>query len=233
MSIQDHSTVIQKGIVLHNKKIAEHTFHLKIQSEDFKSMEYIAGFTLEIYLGNPLEQPETENRKYSFWDYDPVYNNADIAICTFSKGKGANWIKNIKQEDILYFKQPKGKLLVDNNAENYLLIGDTTSLSHLYEINRNLSISKNIFSFIYVSQSQDIFPDIDLSYPLNFHIINPVSAEIILKKIIEKLPDNLDNTIAYIFGEPETCITIHNYFKKDRNFPLQNLRTKPFWKTNK
>ncbi|NCT73728.1 MAG: hypothetical protein GXC78_04310 [Chitinophagaceae bacterium] len=196
---------IQSGSVLENKQIASHTFHLKIQSSDFIRMKYIAGFTADFFLGNPLVDLHCEDRKYSFWNYEPVYQVADFAICTFSNGKGAEWIQTLKKGDSVFFKPPEGKLLADNNAGNYLLIGDITSLSHLYEINRNLSISKNIFSFIYAQQKADLFPDIDNSFPLNHHIINSTPPDIVVKEISRCLPENLDDTIAYIFGHPEIC----------------------------
>lgn len=230
MSYQKESTV-HSGTVLQNKKIAAHTFHLQIQSNDFANMQYIGGFTLDIFLGNPFEEAFCQDRKYSFWNYEPVYHIADFAICTFSNGKGAEWIQKLQPGDPIFFKPPKGKLLVDNSAENYLLIGDITSLSHLYEIHRSLAVSKNIFTFIYAQQETDFFPDIDHSFPFNHHIINPVVTDTVVDTIISLLPRSLDNTIAYIFGHPEICIVLHNYLKHNKNLPIQNLRTKPFWKT--
>ena len=233
MSNQEDKTNTQSGIVLEKQQIAKHTFHIKIQSADFALMKYIPGFTTNIFLGNPYYEKDCECRKYSFWNYEPIHQIADFAICTFSKGKGAEWIQTIPEGDTIYFQQPKGKLLIDNSQIHYLLIGDITSLSHLYEIHRNLSVSKNIFSFIYGEQQADIFPDIDKSYPFNYHIINPISSDEILNSIIKKLPEKSENTIAYIFGHPETCIKVHNYLKTERNISIQNLRTKPFWKTDK
>lgn len=182
MSITKGNPAIQSGIVLEKKQISAHTFHLKIQSNYFAEMQYIPGFTMDIFLGNPIYNLQIEKRKYSFWNYEPVCQVADFAICTFSNGKGAEWIQ-------------------------LLQAGNTV-------------------------QQADIFPDIDLSYPLNFHIINPTSADIILNKIIDTMPINLGNTIAYIFGHPDICITIHNFLKKESNFMVHNLRTKPFWKSD-
>lgn len=95
---------VQTGFVLEKKQIAAHTFHLKIQSEDFAMMQYVPGFTVDIYLGNPSEDDNCEDRKYSFWNYEPVYHTADFAICTFSKGRGVEWIQRIQQGDRIYFK---------------------------------------------------------------------------------------------------------------------------------
>lgn len=233
MSNTQEKTNIQSGIVLEKQQIAEHTFHIKVQSAEFALMKYIAGFTTNIFLGNPYYEKDCEYRKYSFWNYDPIHQVADFAICTFSQGKGAGWIQTLQQGDTIYFQSPRGKLLIDNSEIQYLLIGDITSLSHLYEIYRNLSVSKNVFSFIYAQQQADIFPDLDQSYPFDYHIINPILSDEILNSIIKIVPDRVENTIAYIFGHPETCIKVHNYLKTERNISIQNLRTKPFWKTDK
>lgn len=221
---------IHTGLVTGKRKIAAHSFHLKIQSDDFAQMQYVPGFTVDVFLGNPLVDPGCEDRKYSFWNYEPVYQTADFVICTFSNGKGAEWVKKIKTGDPVFFRPPKGKLLADNSADNYLLIGDVTSLSHLYEINRNLAISKNIFSFIYAERQADIFPDMDGSFPFHHHIISTGQPDDIISAIIHHLPEKTDNTIAYILGHPDVCISLHRYLNQDRQFPLQQLKTKPFWK---
>lgn len=224
---------IQKAVILDIRQIARHTYHLKIQSEDFRQMAYIPGFTLNMYLGDPFTEPEVADRKYSFWNYDSENQIADIAICTFSKGKGAAWIQTLQPGDMVYFKPPRGKLLVDTSADKYLLIGDITALSHLYEIYRYLPADKDIFSFIYVKAAADIFPDIDGRLPFSYHIINPVSAKAITRQVILHLPEDIDRAMAYILGDPDTSVMLHNYFKKERAFPAQSLKTKPFWKTEK
>ncbi|OIN55680.1 hypothetical protein BLX24_28800 [Arsenicibacter rosenii] len=217
------------GVILKKEKIAEHTFHLKVQSSDFAQMNYVPGFTADVYVGNPYDNPFCEHRKYSFWNYDPVYHTADFALCTFSNGKGARWIQSAQVGEPVYFNQPQGKLLVDNTADNYLLIGDVTSLSHLYELHRGITISKNVRSFIYTECNDDLFADIDQSFPLDCHVISAKSVTENVKQIL-LLSENVENTIVYNFGDPGVCMAIHAAFKNEYHVPLKNLRTKPFWK---
>lgn len=223
---------IQKGILLDIKQINRHVFHLEIQSSDFKKMEYIPGFTIDIFLGDCLAFPNLETRKYSIWNYEPVHQIIDVAVCTFSKGKGANWVTTLEKEDLIYFKAPKGKLLADDSADYYYLIGDVTSLSHLYEINRNLSMGKKVFSFIYAYNQRDVFPDLDGSFPLDFYIINPLEPEIVKQKINILEPETNNNRIAYILGDPKTVVVLYDYFKNDKQWNIKSLKAKPFWKEN-
>lgn len=230
MEYRNGPDCIYSGIILKKEKIAEHTFYIKVQSHDFAKMHYVPGFTVDFYLGNPYDDLPCENRKYSFWNYEPVSQIADFAICTFSNGKGARWIQSVQTGETIYFNQPRGKLLVDNTADNYLLIGDITSLSHLYELNRGLAISKNVRSFIYAERNDDLFADIDHRFPLDCHVIHSTDPEPILENVMPMLPVNVDNTIVYNFGQPTVCMAIHTQLKNEYRVPIKNLRTKPFWK---
>lgn len=221
---------IQKGELIAIRQINRHVFHLKIKSSDFAKMNYVSGFTIDIFLGDSVSFPDLESRKYSIWNYEPVHQVIDVAICTFSKGKGANWVKKLEKGDLIYFKPPRGKLLIDENADYYYMIGDITSLSHLYEINRNISVDKKVFSFIYAHTQRDIFPDIDGSFPFDYYVIDPLIAEDVLEKIAILEPDFRGTGIAYLLGEPKTVIALHNHFKNKKKWHINQIKSKPFWK---
>lgn len=224
---------IQQGKLIHIHQANRHVYHLKIQSDDFKQLEYIPGFTMDVFLGDPNTQENIDDRKYTIWNYEPIHQIIDVAICTFSNGKGANWVRTLEKGDTVYFKPPRGKLLLDDSADYYLMIGDITSLSHLYEIHRNLPLNKKVFSFIYTYNQRDIFPDIDDSFPLDYYVINPLDPEVVKNKIISLLPDFEGEGIAYLLGDPNTVITLQHYFKNERNWNPKNLKAKPFWKEAK
>jgi len=111
-----------------------------------------------------------------------------------------------------------------------LLIGDITSLSHLYELNRGLAIRKNVRSFIYAEHNDDLFADIDHSFPLDCHVMDSVPPETVLENIKQMVPVNIDNTISYNLGHPAICMAIHTQLKNEYAVSIRNLRTKPFWK---
>ena len=215
-----------KGIIKSIERITRHTFHLKIASSYFAQMEYIPGFTIELFI----DDQHIEHRKYSIWNYEPVQNSIDVAICTFSNGKGAHWVHTLEAGDTVYFKTPRGKLLIDESADNYVMIGDITALSHLYEINRNLPVGKTVFSFIYAPHQRDIFPDIDGSFPFDYHIFSPFDSETITSKMALLLPDFNEKRLAYITGAPEACQLIKYYFRNEKNWNPEDLRVKAFWR---
>lgn len=229
MSNQGTTSEIFTGIILQKNKIAEHTFHVKIQSAEFSKIKYVAGFTADVFLSDPYYNPQSEVRKYSFWNYEPVYNIADFAINTFSNGKGSDWVKKIQEGDTIFFKEPYGDLVIDESGENYFLIGDITALSHLYEINRALAISKEVYSLIYTENKEDVFPDIDHSFPLKCYTLSPIDSKSILDLINTHFPKNCKNTVAYVLGDSETATTIYNFLKDNPDFDIPHIYFKSFW----
>ncbi|QIH32753.1 FAD-binding oxidoreductase [Sphingobacterium sp. DR205] len=232
MSNQGTTLEIFTGIILQKSKIAEHTIHIKIQSADFSKIKYVAGFTTDVFLSNPYYNPHSVSREYSFWNYEPVYNIADLAINTFSNGEGTDWVKGIQEGDTIFFKEPSGDLVIDQSGENYFLIGDITALSHLYEINRALAVSKEVYSLIYAGSKEDVFPDIDHSFPLKYYILRPIDSESILDLINIYFPKDSKNTVAYVLGDSENATAIYKFLKDNPDFDIQRIYFKSFWKKN-
>jgi len=229
MSNQARTFEIFSGIILQKNKIAEHTYHIKIQSMDLSRIHYIPGFSIDIFLSNPYYNPLSEVRRYSFWNYEPVYHVADFAINTFSNGKGAQWVQTVQEGDTIFFKEPSSEISMNDTADHYFLIGDIIALSHLYEINRALSVSKQVSSFIYAEHQEDIFPDLDHSFPLETHIIESLDPQKIIELISLNFPEHKTNTIAYILGDSKTVSYIYNYLKDNPMYDISTIYIKSFW----
>ena len=198
------------GIVLLKTKIAAHTYHLKIQSPDFLQQ----GNTAEFFFSNPYYDPDSKVHQYPFWNYEPVYHTTDFAVHTFSE-ETSQWIKAVQEGDTVFFRQTSDGFEADENGEHYFLIGDLASLSRLYEINRTLSVSKTVSSLVYAEQAEDLFPDLDHSFPLNFFISKPIRSEEIIGHIRNHFPKNAKNTIAYILGNASITEAISEYIRKN------------------
>jgi len=225
-SENNNSETVHSGTLISIRQLTRHAFHLKIESPHFSEMDYIPGFTLDLFI----DEQQIEHRKYSIWNFEPIQHIIDVIICTFSNGKGAHWVHTLEAGDSLYFKTPKGKLLLDDSAEHYVMIGDITALSHLYEINRNLPVGKKVFSFIYTPHQRDIFPDIDGSFPFDYYVFNPFDPEAITEKIALLLPQLTGSKRAYITGAPDVCQSIKHYFQNVRFWLPEELRVKAFWR---
>ncbi|HCA09607.1 hypothetical protein [Chryseobacterium sp.] len=216
------------GNILSKNKIAENTFHIRIQSRDFSQLHYAAGYTAEIFLSDPYYNPETEVREYAFWNYEPVFHTADFAIHTDVMNQTSKWIETVQEGDSIFFRKFSNELILDESGSHYFLMGDVKALAYLYEINRALAISKKVDSFIYTERKEEVFSDLDHSFPLTSHVINPLTPEEIVEIIKKKFPENSKNTIVYIFGSEEISSLISTYLQNNSSFEISHMYGKDF-----
>lgn len=229
MSNQEKSFEIYSGVILQKRQIAPHTYHIKIQSEYFSRIKYQAGLAMEVLLSDPYYDPNSVARTYSFWNYEPVYNTVDLAINTFSNGKGSDWIKGIQEGDVIFFKPPALQVPLDETADEYLLIGDVTALSHLYEIHRAIAVSKRVTSLVYTHDAANIFADIDGSFPLQSFIVKTSQPELICIQVPLCFSQQTPNAIAYVFGDSKTTSLLENYLKQHPSFGFKEVYVQSFW----
>ncbi|TGN24245.1 FAD-binding oxidoreductase [Empedobacter tilapiae] len=227
----DQSSIsnIYCGTVIHHAQIAKHIYHIKIQSMNLSKLKYVAGLTTEIYLSNPFSNTKTLLRKFSVWNFEPVFNTIDFAINTYYNGESATWIKSVQLGDKVFFKEPKGELLLDDTATEYLLIGNITSLSYFYELNRAISISKNVYSLIFTNNTNQIFPDIDHSFPLNSYLLDSKSPDDIIKLLELHLPKLEDKAVVYVVGDSKEISLINKFLKNFFNHSILKIHSKSFW----
>lgn len=219
-SFQEPNLSISTGIILLKNKIAAQTYHLRIQSQDFSQMQYVTGMMIEFYLSNPCYNTQSKSMKYTFWEYEPIRQTADFAV-TVSEHEEKNWMGNLQEGDILFFKIPFHSFILDLTADHYFLIGNVKALPGLYALNRALPVSKTITSLIYAEQKRDVFPDLDNSFPLNSFSIQPIDSVKILEYIQRNFPKNIPDTIAYILGD--SGIFIYEYLKNNSSFEIRNI----------
>ena len=155
----------------------------------------------------------------------------DMAVCTFSNGQGANWVKQLNQGDKIYFDEPLGTFTLDNSAENYLFLSDISGLAHFYEIARELN-DKNCYGLIYSADNSDYFNDIVPN--TSFQFLQSKSYTIPkMIDVIEHLGLNDKTSIVYVAGDTRFCAEMNKYFKHNLNWGINHIRIKPFWNPNK
>lgn len=222
-----------KSTLIYKQQITPKTWHLKLKvnGADFKN--YIPGEHLRVLVGrNHNANLSDMVRTYSVWNYDEATQVVDLAVCTFSEGSGARWANEISVGETVLYGGPKGKFTIDTAAQNYLFLGDISALSHLYELNRNAGVAKNINGIIYADSKDHVFPDLNNGIPFGYlqnetNIVKTVIAEIVWNSISQ------ENTLIYIAGETAFCTGINNYFTKVIKWPAKQIKTKPFWHPDK
>ena len=227
--------LLNKAVVVYKTALTPVVYHIRIQSESIKQATFVPGYFLRVAVGLDNNELSTKDkiRSYTVWNIDTDKGTIDMAVATESNGPGAQWATQCKVGDQLYFAWHKGKFLVDDTADSYLMIGDLSSLAHLYEIKRNLPEDKIVKSIIYHQNTQDLFPDIDGANPFTFTQLpqNPGSA--LIQHIDALIPGMEGNKLVYIAGDSRVCVTLSQYFRKDLQWSNSQLKVKPFWNPEK
>jgi NADPH-dependent ferric siderophore reductase len=226
---------LDKATISYKTQLNDNTYHIQLHGEVFKKANYLPGYFLRIFVGRGKDLAFKDNlRSYSAWKLNKLNGTLELAVCTHGNGPGTAWAKECKVGDEVSFTWKKCNLTVDNSAENYVFIGDSSALAHMYEVRRNLSKGKVIRSLIYDSKAENLFPDLDGNKPFDFYEITTGNA---MSKLLELLPDILKDlspdTIVYVGGDSRVCVALSNYFRKDLKWESKSIKTKPFWNPTK
>ncbi|SHJ90209.1 NADPH-dependent ferric siderophore reductase, contains FAD-binding and SIP domains [Reichenbachiella agariperforans] len=227
--------VLQEAVIEEKVKLSEAAYRIRIKGADISRVDFIAGCFFRLGIGIDQEDVPLKDkvRSYSVWDINQSTGHVDLAIATHSEGIGADWAKQCKPGDAVYFKWKKGNFLVDDSAESYLMIGDLSALSHLYMIRRHLSGNKKVESIIYSQDKTDLFPDVDGSTPFDFYELPQNPADELITKVKEIVSSMTGTKTVYIAGDSRVCVALNQCFKKELGWDTKRIKTKPFWNPEK
>lgn len=219
---------ISTGIILLKNKIAAHTYHIKIQSQDFSQIQSVMGSAIDIYQSNPHYDLHPVVQQYVFWDYEPIHHIADIAITACSDDDEKKWIESLQERDTLFFRLLSGSWIPDQATDHYFLISDVKALSQLYEINRSLPVSKTVTAVAYSEQEDYFFPDLDHSFPVQTFVIHPIDPVKIMEWILRFYRKNIQNAVIYVLGDSPAASFIYQDLKDQPLLGIRAIYLNPF-----
>lgn len=227
--------LLNEAQIIEKEKLSESVYAITLQADQIKKANFYPGYFLRVGVG--LQDNETDFqdavRSYSVWSIDQTLGTIKIAVATHSKGKGSQWAERSNVGDVVYYKWKKGNFLLNENADYFLFIGDTSALSHLYMIHRSLPLNKEVDGLIYSQNLKDFFADNDGSTPFRFYEmpLNPIAE--IISEIHKKLEKKQGNAMVYIAGDSRVCVALNKYFKNELKWNSKQIKTKPFWNPHK
>ncbi|MDF9797802.1 NADPH-dependent ferric siderophore reductase [Catalinimonas alkaloidigena] len=227
--------VLQEAVIIAKTQLSESAYRIRLQNDNIAKADFIPGYFLRLGIGIGKDDIPLKDkvRSYSVWGLNKSNGHIDLAIATHSKGIGAEWTKESKSGDKVYFKWKKGNFLVDDTADSYLMIGDLSALSHLYMIRRNLSRDKKIESVLYSQHQGELFPDIDGATPFDFYEMPQNPYDELISRVKEVVPKMTGKKMVYIGGDSRICIALNQYFRKELHWKPKQIKTKPFWNPDK
>ena len=236
MSITDKLArqFLKQAIVLSKKELSEGIFHLIIKGQDLVNLTYLPGQHLRVFVGMDMDVAMSDKvRTYSVWRYDNKMGIMDLMVCTHANGPGSLWANELREGEEIYFTSPKGKFTLDLSAQQYLFIGDITTLAHFYEIKRNLPTTKHVKGILYADHIHDLVPDLDGSFPFEFYELPPYPLEQLKALLDKELPLDTNDCMVYVGGDGRVCVELLRHLKKTKGMNGKNIKVKPFWMPGK
>ena len=225
---------LQPAEIVYKASISPSAFHIRLKSEKLKYDGFVPGYFLRLGVGMDDETAGIRDkvRSYTAWDYDAVQGTVDLAVATHSEGIGTTWAKSCEVGDTVYLTWHKCKLIVDDAADSYLMIGDLSALAHLYKIRRHLT-NKQVQGIFYSQKISDLYKDIDGTEPLSFYELPENPIEQLKEKIEAVVPTMSGKKMVYLAGDSRVCVALNHYFRKELKWDTRQIKTKPFWNPNK
>lgn len=165
------------GNLLYIEQLTPLVWHIRLAAALLKPFDpdRVPGYWLSLRIGGYF-------RRYPIWNYDPLRQIVDLAVPTSHDWIVTEWLENLGLGDEIVYLEAEETTTREISADAYYLIGDVDALSFFYQLNRNLPFNKIVKSLIYSTSENLLFPDLDKSYPFDFHLLGTSMPETVLKK---------------------------------------------------
>ncbi|MGR5145320.1 siderophore-interacting protein [Photobacterium alginatilyticum] len=171
-------------------------------------------------------------RSYTIREYNQDTNRLSLDfVINRHHGPATDWAANAKKGDYLGIAGPGPMKLTSFNAENYLLVGDLTSVNAINGYALTISNQSTINAIISVPTEEDIIP-LDVGSNVSVHWVidkedeaNSLSEAIMA--IAGKLPANTD---VFLGLEARNVRTLKGLLQEEVRIHRQNITATGYWK---
>lgn len=207
-------TNINSGEIVASKKLTSTAWHIKLKVPFYMELDRDRnpGYIIPL-LTDHEDQRDPLLIRSTLWNYDVVRNTVEVII--YARKSNEEWLENLSQGRVIQYLDPEEIIMQGLNAETYYLIGNADAQAFFYQFNRSLPFTSTVNSFIYSRNTGEFFPDIDGSYPLNYHIIYPFSPERVLHLFKKDFDRESGNFTILLFCEHEVNMLLSQFFKKE------------------
>jgi NADPH-dependent ferric siderophore reductase len=222
--------LLRKALIIEKAQISLHVYHIRIQSVDLTKISYQPGYYIRVFCGTGEDAFSRKSaRSYSIWNFNPADQSIDLAVDTHPGGTGADWAKRCQTGHTVHFTLHKGEFLIDRMDEQYLLIGDLSTVAHYYAIKRHLPVGKHVDSLIYSDRGGDFFSDLDGLRPLHFYTVTTNPTDAIIERLTALFLKPPGKCVAYVGGDSRVCEEVRRYFLPELWKDERQIRVKAFW----
>jgi NADPH-dependent ferric siderophore reductase len=172
-------------------------------------------------------------RDYTPRRFDPKTCELTIEFVLHDDGPASNWARHAKPGDTLGIGGPRGSLLIADDYDAYLLIGDETALP---AIARRLEEMAPGICAIAIIEVADRHEERHLATAANAQVIwlhrhsKPAGLSGLLETALQSLKFPQGEIYAWIAGEIDTARRLRKHLMEVRGLPRSDIKAAGYWK---
>jgi NADPH-dependent ferric siderophore reductase len=225
------------GIVAEIDQIARRMQRIRIEGPDLAHLACLPGQHVRVHVADMFSphswlHPRDILRTYSVWQHDD-----GIELCVLdheaggpdhgAPGPGAVWGRGLQTGTSVTFGKPEGSFVL-RDAPYHVFAGEETAAVAFGPMLRALAPQTPAYGILEVDEPADRLP---LARELHWryrHGQSAAASRSLLEAFTQlELPG--EPGVAYLAGEAQTIQLLRQHLVRERGWPRQAIRTKPFW----
>ncbi|RRB04643.1 siderophore-interacting protein [Larkinella rosea] len=214
-----HSVEVQEVDYIHPKfkKIV-------FAGDNLKGLKYRPGWEIEIRVS------DTDFRHYTPSFFDSAEGICAVLIYLHGLGPGSDWADSLQPGNRVKLIGPGRKIELDTSHQNYVFLGDETTIGLFLELQRGLAPHQKLNGVIEVDACLGELPRM-AGLRLDAAQRTKKPGEALLEWLDIKI-DNLRQSVFYVSGHAQTIQQIRRYLK-EQGVSSRQLITRPYWADGK
>ncbi len=173
------------------------------------------------------------NRDYTPRRFDPAARELDIDFVLHGHGPAATWAATATPGDVLLVGGPRGSLIVADDFDWYLLVGDDSALPAIARRIEEAPAGQRIVAFVEVSGPEDE-QAIESAADVQLTWLHRGDASAGTTELLEKAVRGADfpggEYFAFVAGESHTVAAIRAHLLTERGANRDWMQAKGYWK---
>jgi NADPH-dependent ferric siderophore reductase len=222
------------GTVTEIDQLARRMQRIRIEGPDVARLACLPGQHVRVHVAdmfNPHSwlHPRDILRTYSVWHHDD-----GLELCVLDHdgfGPGTAWARGLRSGQPVSFGKPEGSFVL-RDGPYHVFAGEETAAVAFGPMLRVLAPTAPAYGILEVDEPDDRLP---LARELGWQYRHGQSAAASpsLLKAFTQLELPAEPGVAYLAGEARTIQLLRQHLVRERGWPRQAIRMKPFWTPGK
>lgn len=221
----------RRGRVLATEMVTHRMRRIRIADPTLRRLPWQPGQHVRVHVIPQERYSHDALRTYSVWQYDAEAGIIDLCVLLQGNGPGSRWAQQIQAGEAVMLFGPTGKFVLEPNAPWYLFAGEETAAVTFQAMLRDLPPEARVYGYMEGESPDDQLPALP-----NGHTLPWVYRQGLLASPSQGLVDAMHRLalppepgLAYLAGETQTCLALRDYLLRERGWPKERVRVKPYW----